>query len=136
MQIVAFANLIDLMLFRIRALNSSRRINNLQLWEFMIALTYHVAPSFLLVNLVNNKNLAASFDEFFSKFHQAASLKIKTRHVDVKTSLKLGIEVQLDVLQQKSSFTHTTRSFDSNKPVTPVDFIHQSSGNTSVGMLN
>ena len=63
-------------------------------------------------------------------------LKVEVVHIDIQTLFVLCIKVFFGILQEKGRLSNTTRSFDTDHAITPVDLIHEGASHWCVGMLD
>lgn len=106
-----------------------------QLRKIIVADAQVMAPVGILEHLVDEKHFASFFDKPAGEIHQTVLGKIKVVHVDVQTG-RVGAELFLGVLQQKSCLTYTSCTLDADQPVVPVDLVHQAPANGGIGMLH
>ena len=64
------------------------------------------------------------------------TLEVEVVHVDIQTLAVVDIKLLLGVLQKEGGLSDTSRTFDANEPVAPVDFVHQGAAYWCVGMLD
>ena len=97
----------------------------MKLGEALVDLAQHVAPTRLLVDLVDEQRVTAALEELCSELHQIVVLEEEVVHVDVETLALPQREVLPSVLEQQRGLTYTSETQNADKAVVPVNFINK-----------
>jgi hypothetical protein len=85
--------------------------------------------------LVYQQYFSTAALKFVCEINDAEIGKVEIVHINEEAGT-VGSEFLFGVLQQKRGFAYTTRSFNTDKTVVPVDLIHEVTANGGIGMLN
>ena len=109
--------------------------HDFEVWKAVVAHSQLPAPVRMFEYLVYQQYFSTAALEFISEINDAEIRKVEIVHID-KEAGTVSAEFLFSVLQQKRGFTYTTRSFNTDKTVVPVDLIHEVTANGGIGMLN
>ncbi len=107
-----------------------------QLWVKVVTLSKFLTPIGLLEYLVKQQDLAAIADKLSSEIGNAIALKIKVVHVHIKTLAIVLSKFLFGILKKEGGLSNATCALYANKPMTPIDFIHEATMYRSMGMID